>query len=241
MNRIPFYIMLLSVLTACAGNDLIVQRQSSIEGRLEQMMQAQNAASNRIAELSAQLAELQDLTRKQKVVDISSEPERAAVQAKLGAIINRLDRLETETPASRAGRIELVNSEADSQSRDERVQAAYMQAFGFFSANSYQAAAEAFELFIGTYPESEYTANARYWLGECYFATGSFKKAIEVFAKITELKYPGNKAPDAFLKTGLAWYGLNEQVKAEAALRRLIEKYPASEAAGKARERLGGQ
>ena len=238
VRRIPFYLLLLSSLTACAGNDLLVQRQTSMEGRLDQMMQAQNSATARIAELSGQLKELQDQFRKQRADDISAEPERIALQAKLTAIIKRLDGLESDTPASRATRIELVNSEADAHGREGKVQAAYMQAFGLFSSNNYQAAAAAFELFIETYPESEYAANARYWLGECYFAEGLFKKAIAAFAKITDAKYPGNKAPDAFLKTGLAWYGLNEPVTGAATLRELIKKYPASEAAGKAREKL---
>lgn len=238
MARIPFYLLLVSLLTACAGNDLLVQRQISTEGRLDQMMQSQNAATTRIAELFAQLGELQDQFRKMKSADVSAEPERVALQSRLAAIGNRLDRLEADVPVSRANRIELVNSEADAQSREGKVQDAYMQAFGLFSRNNYQAAAEAFEHFIETYPESEYAANARYWLGECYFAAELFKKAIEVFAKVIETKYPGNKAPDALLKTGLAWYGLNEPVTGEATLRALIEKYPATEAAGKAREKL---
>jgi len=233
--------MMLAILTACAGNDLLVQRQSSMEGRLEQVMQAQNLTTTRIAELSAQFRELQDQLKKQPTTADSDEPERAAIQAKLAAIINRLDRLESDTAGPRATRIELVNSEVDAQSREERVQAAYMQAFGLFSANNYQEAAKAFELFIETYPESEHTSNARYWLGECYFSDGLFQKAIQSFEKVTDIKYPGNKAPEALLKTGLAWYGLEDKVKGDATLRALIDKYPASEAAGKAREKLGKQ
>jgi tol-pal system protein YbgF len=233
--------MLLSALTACAGNDLLVQRQTSMEGRLEQIMQAQNLATARIAELSGQQKELQDQLKKLKVADNSAEPEQAALQTKLAAIINRLDRLEGDTAGSRATRIELVNSEADAQNREEKVQAAYMQAFGLFSANNYQEAAKAFELFIETYPESEHASNARYWLGECYFAEGLFKKAIQSFEKVTDMKYPGNKAPEALLKTGFAWYGLDDPEKGGATLRALIDKYPESEAAGKAREKLGKQ
>lgn len=238
MRRAPFYMLLLPALTACAGNDLLVQKQNSIEGRLNQLMQAQNSANARIAELSAQILELQGQLKKQRTAESSVEPEWVGLQTKLTAVGNRLDRLEADTAALRNRKIELVNNEADVLDSDEKVQAAYIRAFGLFSANNYQPAAEAFEHFIETYPESEHAANARFWLAECYFATGLFKKAIDGFTAVMEMKYPGNKASEAFLKTGLSWYGLNEPAKGEAVLRTLIEKYPESEAAGKAREKL---
>ena len=241
MGRTVYYLLCLSTLTACAGNDLLVQRQNSMESRLDQMMQAQNSTTSSIVELSGQVKELQDQFKKKSAADLSVEPEQAALQSRLEAITIRIGRLEADKPDSRPGRIELVNSGADAQGLDNKIQSAYMNAFGLFSSNNYQAAAEAFEYFIEAYPESEHAANARYWLGECYFASGLFKKSIEVFGKIINQKYPGKKTPDAYLKTGLAWYGINEQVEGDKVLRLLLEKFPGTEAAGKANEILARQ
>jgi tol-pal system protein YbgF len=116
-----------------------------------------------------------------------------------------------------------------------------MKAFGLFSANNYRAAAEAFSSFAVSFPESDYTENARYWLGECYFSEGRFLPAIEAFSTVYSRLNPGKKAPDALLKTGLSWYSLNEAEKGRATMRTLVEKFPGSEAAAKAREYLNRQ
>jgi TolA-binding protein len=53
--------------------------------------------------------------------------------------------------------------------------------------------------------------------------------------------YPENrKMPDALLKLGSAQLHLNENVKGKETLQRLMEKYPGSAAAARAREQLVG-
>jgi tol-pal system protein YbgF len=224
-----------AALTGCAANDAFVQRQSSMEGRLEQIMQAQNNTKAELAEISLQLKELKSQVAKQAASENDAQSQYALLQERLRLLGNRLEQVEAPR---RSSVIELVNQESLPDGREESVQAAYMKAFGLFSANSFSAAAEAFEAFIASYPESEYASNARYWLAECFYSEERYKEALASFTKVLESKPSEKRGSDAMFKIGLSWYRLNEQEKGDLALRDLMEKYPQSEAALQAREQL---
>jgi len=231
----PFIPVACLFLAGCAGSDYLVQRQGSMEGRINQIMQSQNGTTAQLAELSLQIRELKEQVARQAAAEKILAADHAALQEKVQMLSRRLERKEADAASQQVARIELVNHENEGESREEKVQSAYMRAFGLFSSNKYDAAAEAFTAFIEAYPESEHAANARYWLGECHFAAGRYKPAIDAFAKVLSADKRG---ADAMLKTGLAWYGLNEREKGQAVLKALLEKFPGSEAAAKAAEKL---
>lgn len=223
-------------LTGCAGNDLLVQRQSSMEGRLEQVMQAQNSAKGEMAALAAQVQSLKDQLARQAAFEKDVTAREELLQDRLRIISGRLSMLESaERPSAT---IELVNKEGGTEGREESVQAAYIKAFGLFSENNYSAAAEAFDAFITAYPESEYAANARYWLGECYFSLGRYNEAVDSFSRVLEMNPAPKRAADSMFRIGTAWYSLGDTAKGKAAFRLLLEKHPGSEAADLARKQL---
>jgi len=234
----PFMPVACLFLAGCAGSDYLVQRQGSMEGRINQIMQSQNGTTAQLAEMSVQIRELKEQAARQAAAEKIRAADQAALQEKVQMLSRRLERKDADAASQQVARIELVNHENEGESREEKVQSAYMRAFGLFSSNRYDAAAEAFTAFIEAYPESEHAANARYWLGECHFAAGRYNQAIDAFAKVLETKTSDKRGADAMLKTGLAWYGLNEREKGQAVLKALLEKFPGSEAAAKAAETL---
>jgi tol-pal system protein YbgF len=236
VRRLSLLFLLPATLSACAGNDVIVQRQASMEGRLEQVMQAQNSSKSEIAGLSLQIKELKDQLAKHAAAENEARERSEALQSRVKMLTNRLEQI--ETPARQSTTIELVNREAGAAGREDSVQAAYMKAFGLFSADNYAAAAEAFNSFIADYPESEHAANARFWLGECYFSTGRYREAVDTFAKVLDSQPSARRAAEAMLRIGLSWQKLDDQIKSKAALRTVVEKYPESEAASQARQHL---
>jgi tol-pal system protein YbgF len=207
-----------------------------MEGRLEQLMLAQNSAKGEIAAVAAQVQALKEQAARQAVSEKELLARDELLQGRLKIISNRL--LQLESAESKSSTIELVNQGAVPEGREESVQAAYIKAFGLFSANNYSAAAEEFISFIAAYPESEYAANARYWLGECYFSLSRYTEAIDSFSRVLEMKPAPKRAADTLLKIGTAWYRLDDSAKGSAALRLLIEKYPGSEAADMAGKQL---
>ncbi len=239
VRRIAPFLFLFTGLTGCAGNDLIVQRQSSLEGRLEQVMQAHNSAKAELTAANVQIHELKEQSLKRVIAEKELQLQYDALQGRVKILSNRLAQLEASTRQSAT--IELVNQESIAAGREESVQAAYMKAFGLFSANNYREAAEAFNSFIAAYPESEYAANARYWLGECHFSEGRYKEAIDSFTRVLEMNPPQKRSSEALLRIGMAWYRLDSGAKGAAVLRQVMEQYPGSDAAVRAKQQLDGK
>jgi TolA-binding protein len=65
-----------------------------------------------------------------------------------------------------------------------------------------------------------------------------YSEAITAFNRVITLYPKGSKIPDAMLKIGFSYISMNEPAKAKSALQALVDKYPNSPAAVKARERL---
>ncbi len=218
-------------LCACANTDVIVKRQAEMDARLEQLIQGNSAATARLAEMTNEVKELQAQV---KANSTALEELKSAPRAGSAPPVAASQPRNPQTP-----RIEVVNTDTVQNDRESTAQDAYMKAFGLFSANNYNEAVMAFESFIRSYPGSEYAGNAQYWIGECYYTQRDFPQAMEAFNKVLE-RYPtGNKVPDAMLKIGLTYVSMNEPGKARVALQSLLDKYPRSQAAAKARERLG--
>lgn len=94
------------------------------------------------------------------------------------------------------------------------------------------------EEFVKTQPQNELLPNAYYWIGEAYYSEKNFENAIVQFQDVIE-KYPSHpKASASLYKQALAFESLGEEKKAAALLKKLIEVYPASDEAKKAKERI---
>ncbi len=88
------------------------------------------------------------------------------------------------------------------------------------------------------YPDTELSDNAQYWIGESFYIQRKFSEAIQGFDKVLTNYPKGDKAPAAALKKG---YSLLETKNNDAGireLRQLIQKYPNSDSAQLAKDRL---
>ncbi len=120
----------------------------------------------------------------------------------------------------------------------EMEQAAYDQAFQALKELRYADAAEQFQAFLDTYPDSEYADNAQYWLGESYYVTRNYEIALESFQSLIR-KYPSSsKAGDGLLKIGFTHYELKQWAEARAALEQVQKQYPDSTLSRLAESRL---
>lgn len=229
-------ICIVPVIAGCAQNDLIVQKQAELEGRLEQMAKGNILVNARISEIENAM---KGLDAKLQVNAAALEEMKAAQQEpKIEPQEIESSELPAEPAPSQPPKIELINNEASPHDKAEGPSEAYIKAFGVYSANNYKEAIEAFGAFIKEYPQSEYAANAQYWTGECYYTQREYKKALEAFQKVLDDYPKSGKAPDAMLKIGFSHISMNEPDKARAILESLAVKYPKSPAAVKAKERL---
>ena len=117
-------------------------------------------------------------------------------------------------------------------------QASYDVAFSALKGGDYQKAIAGFRSFITTYPTSALASNAQYWLGEAYYVTRDYQSAIGAFQKVTTDFPESRKAPDALVKIGFTQSALGRNGDARVTLQDVVKRYPGTEAAQLATERL---
>ena len=118
-------------------------------------------------------------------------------------------------------------------------QRAYDAALDQFKRGDYQGAITGFTAFVKTYPRSALAPSAQYWIGNAHFARKDYRAAIASQRQLL-LAWPDSaKVPDALLNVASAQSELGDNAAARRTLEELIGKYPQSDAAAKAKQRLG--
>jgi tol-pal system protein YbgF len=107
-----------------------------------------------------------------------------------------------------------------------------------FDQKNYETARDAFEKFLETYPDSDKADNARFWIGEIYFREEWYEKAILEYQKVIDNYPEGNKVAAAYLKQGISFQELGENGNAKLVLKELIRRFPESNEANIARQKL---
>ena len=113
----------------------------------------------------------------------------------------------------------------------------YQSALRTFNNRSYDKAIELFNDVLKEYPKGEYADNSRYWIGECYYAKGDFASGVASFTHVFDIKN-SSKADDAQFKIGLSYLKMGQPAMAREELRKLIDRYPASEYIDRAKKYL---
>lgn len=104
----------------------------------------------------------------------------------------------------------------------------YNSAYTKLSQREFQSAREEFKEFLKLFPQTEYSDNAQFWIGECYYREKRYEEAILEFEEVIK-KFPqGNKIPDALLKQAFSFIALNDKNSAKLLLQKIIDKYPTS-------------
>jgi len=235
-SRLISYLFLSVFLSGCAANDLMVKRQAESEAKIEFLIQSSKKAEQRHNELAG-LLQVQD----ERLQSVSGEIKQLKGETldlktsrdELNARVARLAQ-QSQTP-----KVEIVNQPSTAKAtRESGPPAEYLKAFGLYSANNFPAAIESFETFLKNNPQSDYAANALYWIGECHYTLSDLPNAKEAFSKVVEVYPKSSKRPDALLKLGYTLAAMKEKQKATVIFERVITSYPSSPAAIKARERL---
>jgi tol-pal system protein YbgF len=114
----------------------------------------------------------------------------------------------------------------------------YELAYETFKKGKYDKARIRFQRFLKQYPNTAYSDDAVFWIGECYYLEQKYKEAILEYEKVVKNYPKGNKVPSALLMQGLSFLKLNNKPSAELILQRVIQKYPNTNQARIAREKL---
>ncbi|MBI4696890.1 MAG: tol-pal system protein YbgF [Gammaproteobacteria bacterium] len=121
---------------------------------------------------------------------------------------------------------------------DAASEAAYKDAFSMLKTGDYDHALTAFSNFRQQYPASQYGDNAQWWIGEIHYAKGRFQPAVGEYQNLIRNFPASKKLPQALLKIGYGYEKLGQVDQARAVLEDLKRRYPGTQAAHLAEEKL---
>ncbi len=103
----------------------------------------------------------------------------------------------------------------------------------------YDKAIPAFQQFLSTYPRSDLTANAHYWLGQLLYNKQDFAGAKKQFEAVSNNFSDSPKRADSLLKLGLIEKSSGNTNTANNFFKQVVNQYPNSSPARLASQQLG--
>ena len=176
----------------------------------------------------------------QRVKDLESRIAKISETLKVqeAALKSRDEELKQlrENAASSAAKSEVVLDSATGESA--LVKKDYELGWQAMEKRDYRVAISRFKEFLKKHPKSNLADNAQYWIGESHYGLREFDQAIIEFDAVRR-RYPqGDKVSAALLKQGYAFAELGEKVNARLLLQEVVEKFPETPEAARAKMKL---
>ena len=193
--------------------------------RLEQLASGQLDLTNQIAQLQQELARL----RGQLEVQTN---ELAQTQRSQRDLFADLD--------TRVRKFEPVTTQIDGKTAtvDVEERRRYEAALGLMRAGEFGQALTAFQQFRTRWPDSAYTANVLFWIGNGQYALKDYKAAVATHTLMLS-RFPDHpRAADAMLNVGYSQAESGDKRAARKTLETVVEKYASAPAAQLAKDRL---
>lgn len=212
----------------------VAANQQAIDERLAKI-EAEVRDRGALVDLAGQIEALKgDLARMRGQVEVLLNQAETSEKRQKDLYLDidtRLRKLEKEKEAAAA------TPAADAPPSPEETKA-YEAALNQFKLGNYPLAISALQGLQVTYPSSKLAPNAQYWIGMAHAAQRDYKNAILAQQKVVTAWPNDAKAPDAMLNIANSQEALGDRRGAQKTLEGLLEKYPTSQAAASARQRL---
>ena len=119
-----------------------------------------------------------------------------------------------------------------------KAEAEYQRAFKLLKESRYDQAEKSFKTFLTDYPDSDFSDNAQYWLGETNYVLQKYDVAINEYQNLLNNFPDSKKVSHALLKIGYSYDALGNAADAKKTLTEVMKQYPGTTAARLADERL---
>jgi tol-pal system protein YbgF len=114
----------------------------------------------------------------------------------------------------------------------------YNNALRDYNGDKNELAVQEFSDYLKFYPNTDLAGNCYFYLGEIQFRQGNYQQAAQSYDQVMQNFPTGNKTASAQLKKGFSLIELGKQDDGVTELRHVIQRYPKSNEALQARERL---
>ncbi|MGE5946168.1 MAG: tol-pal system protein YbgF [Betaproteobacteria bacterium] len=204
------------------------------EGRLDQQGKAQLDLAN---QLSRQAEEIARLRGQVETLGYELETAKKRQQDFYLDLDSRLRKLEPQAGGTAAvDPAAAPNTAAGADPARESRE--YEAALNQFKERKYKEPAGGFSAFVQKYPDSTLAPNAQFWLGNAWIAQRDCKRAIEAHGVVTTKYTASSRAPDAWLAIAGCQEEMGNAAGAKRSYETVIAKYPTSNAASTAQQKL---
>lgn len=193
---------------------------TALQGSLEKL-QTENGA--KVEQLSGQIQALND-----------SLDELKARVAKVGKQLEDMQAAQQSVAAGQAA--QQAQQQALAQAPPPDV--LYNNALRDYNAAKNDLAKQEFSDYVRFYPNTDLAGNSYFYLAEIAYKQGNFQEAVTNYDQVVQNFPTGNKAASSELKKGLSLIELGKKDDGIAQLRHVIQRYPRSNEALQARDRL---
>lgn len=236
-----FFLIVILLLSGCASRWQI----EGLKRQVDSLEKSNRRLEDRTAQLDSLLREQIELTSRLRADLVST---LGGMDERMGTVESRLEDLGHRFPELYQ-KIELVKQQVSKKDTAEVSDTTkplinvdpkqlYDAAYLDWINDKYDLAITGFSNYLKYFPETELADNAQYWLGECHYAKKNYTKAAIEFHKVLENYFTGDKVPTALYKLGLSLLELKSVGQANKYFQELIDKYPHTQEAKLAKEKL---
>jgi len=196
------------------------QNLASANSRFDSMNSQLQALSESLEEAKARIAKLSDqMAQTQNIIQTLNKPPAAA------------DGASAPNGPNGAGAGSSTAPPPDPETL-------YKAAYGDYTTGRYDLAIAGFEQYVQNFADTDRASNAEFYIGDSYYDQQKYEQAIQAY-NVCMTKYPdGNKTAAAELKKGYALLALGRTAAGERELRALLKRFPRSHEASLASQKL---
>ncbi|TRX56375.1 tol-pal system protein YbgF [Thalassomonas sp. M1454] len=203
---------------------------------LQRMLATRNRALNdmqqQLEELQTEISELRGVTEEQAhTIDQILQRQRELYQEIDRRLAAAAAKPVANTNSNASTNVSYSNNLSENEAYDHAVNLVLKD-------KRYDQAITEFTAFNNKYPNSSYSANAHYWLGQLLFNKNDLKGAEKEFSIVINNFESSSKRSDAMLKLGMVAQKQNNNSKAKSIYNNLIKEYPGTSAAQLAKSRV---
>lgn len=228
--------------------DQMTHMQQSFDERMGVMTNLMNQNTDSMNKVTAAITSLQTSLQKQQadsgthVDQLSGQIQ--ALNDSLDELKARLTKVSKQLEDMQTAQQNLAAQQTQQQQQQQQQAQApppdvlYPNALRDYNAGNNDLAAQEFGQYIKFYPNTDLAGNSYFYLAEIEFRQGNYQQAAKDYDQVLQNFSSGNKAASAELKKGFALIELKQKEAGIAALRHVIQRYPRSNEALQAQDRL---
>lgn len=231
-----------------ALQDQMTHMQQSFDERMGVMKSLMDQNTDSMNKVAAAITTLQGSLEKvqgdngSKVDQLSGQIQ--ALNDSLDELKARLAKVTKQLEDMQAAQQSLAATQATQTAQQQALAQApppdvlYNNGLRDYNAGKNDLAQQEFSDYIKFYPSTDLAGNSYFYLAELYYKQGNFQEAVKNYEQVLQNFPTGNKAASADLKKGFALIELGQNEAGVAELRHVIQRYPRTNEALQARDRL---